>query len=177
MILAGVTEATDAVEATRGYRDGGELAARRRKRGIYVLTGVCVAFFVVVIAACYIAAAAHGYGSGFGDGADIPSRSLTPSGTGFWGDLGLLAGGFALDLLIMFVWYLAASRMESPSVDDPVAPDRERVDLSDDASWYVVAVPGLTKVLMGVAIFCLIAIVIGVSSVLPVTALRFGWIL
>ena len=32
-------------------------AYRQRKRGIYVLAGACVAFFVVVITACYIAAA------------------------------------------------------------------------------------------------------------------------
>ena len=41
-------------------RNGDDRGYRQRKRGIYVLAGVCVAFFVVVIAACYIAAAVHG---------------------------------------------------------------------------------------------------------------------
>ena len=46
----------------------------------------------------------------------------------------MLAGAVGLDLLILFVWYLAESRMEKPSVDDPVAPDDGDADLSDGAS-------------------------------------------
>jgi hypothetical protein len=153
----------------RGYR--------QRKRGIYVLAGVCVAFFVVVIAACYIAAQAFGYGTGFGDGKELPERLPPLGGTGFWGDLGLLAGAVALDMIILVVWYLAASRMENPSVDDPVAPDDGDVDLMDGASWYVVQVPTLTKLLMAVAITCLVGIVVGASAVIPVVAIRYGWVL
>jgi hypothetical protein len=156
---------------------GGDRAYRQRKHGIYVLSGVCVAFFVIAIGACYIAAAAHGYGSGFGDGKELPERMPPLGGTGFWGDLGLLAGCVALDLVILFVWYFAASRMENPSVDDPVAPDDGGVDLNDGASWYVVQVPGLTKVLMAVAISCLVGITIGASAVIPVVAIRYGWVL
>lgn len=172
-----ISEPVEATGAPPTPLDGGERSARQRKRGIYFLTGVCVAFFVIVIAACYVAAGAYGYGSGFGDGKELPDRIPTLSGTGFWGDLGLLAGGFALDLVIMYAWYLAASRMDNPSIDDPVAPDLADVDLNDAESWYVVQVPGLTKTLMGVAIFCLVAIVIGVSAVLPVVTIRYGWIL
>jgi hypothetical protein len=157
-------------------RPGYDRANRQRKRGIYVLAGVCVAFFVVAIAACYIAAAVHGYGTGFGDGKEIPAR-LPPRGTGFWGDLGLLAGAVVVDLIVLFVWYLAASRMENPSIDDPVAPDDADVDLSDGAFWYVVQVPTLTKFLMGVAICCLVGIVVGASAVIPVVAIRYGWVL
>jgi hypothetical protein len=152
-------------------------AYRQRRRGIYVLAGVCVAFFVVVISACYIAAAVHGYGTGFGDGKDIPARLPKLGGTGFWGDLGLLAGAVVIDLVILFVWALAASRMENPSIDDPVAPDTADVDLRDGASWYLVQVPTLTKLLMGVAISCLVGIVVGASAVIPVVALRYGWVL
>ena len=153
----------------RGYR--------RRRRGIYVLAGVCVAFFVVVIAACYIAAAVYGYGSGFGDGRELPERLPALGGTGFWGDLGLLAGAVVIDLVILFVWYFAASRMETPSIDDPVAPDDGVVDLRDGASWYVVQVPALTKFLIVVAISCVVGIVVGASAVLPVVAIRYGWVL
>ena len=152
-------------------------AYRQRKRGIYVLAGICVAFFVVVIAACYIAAAVYGYGSGFGDGKELPERLPALGGTGFWGDLGLLAGAVVIDLVILFVWYFAASRMENPSIDDPVAPDVGDVDLKNGASWYVVQVPALTKFLIVVAISCVVGIVVGASAVLPVVAIRYGWVL
>jgi hypothetical protein len=158
-------------------RAGYDRAHRRRKRGIYVLAGVCVAFFVVVISACYIAAAVHGYGTGFGDGKELPGRLPALGGTGFWGDLGLLAGAVAVDLVILLVWYFAASRMDNPSVDDPVAPDDGDVDLKDGASWYVVQVPTLTKCLIVVAISCVVGIVVGASAVLPVVAIRYGWVL
>jgi hypothetical protein len=150
---------------------------RQRKRGIYALAGVCVAFFVVVVSACYIAAAVYGYGSGFGDGKELPTRMPPLGGTGFWGDLGLLAGAIVIDLVILAVWYLAASRMENPDLDDPVAPDDGEVDLSDGATWYSVEVPFLTKFLMVVAISCLIGISVGASAVIPVVAIRYGWIL
>jgi hypothetical protein len=131
----------------------------------------------MVISACYIAAAAYGYGSGFGDGKELSARMPRLGGTGFWGDLGLLAGAVAVDLVILLVWYLAESRMENPSVDDPVTPDDRDVDLKDGASWYVVQVPALTKFLMLVAIGCLVGIVVGASAVLPVVAIRYGWVL
>ena len=158
-------------------RAGDDRAYRQRKRGIYVLAGVCVAFFVVVISACYIAAAQYGYGTGFGDGKELPARIPPLGGTGFWGDFGLLAGAVAVDAVILFVWYLAESRMENPSVDDPVAPDDGDVDLNDTASWYVVQVPTLTRLLMAVAVFCLVGIVVGASAVIPVVAIRYGWVL
>jgi hypothetical protein len=158
-------------------RAGYDLAYRQRKRGIYVLAGVCVAFFLVVISACYIAAALYGYGTGFGDGKELPARIPPLGGTGFWGDLCVLAGAVVIDLIILFVWYFAASRMDNPSVDDPIAPDEGDVDLKDGASWYVVQVPMLTKFLMVVAVGCLIGIVVGASVVLPVVAIRYGWVL
>lgn len=142
-----------------------------------MLAGVCVAFFVVVISACYIAAAEYGYGAGLGDGKELAARVPPLAGTGFWGDLGLLAGAVVVDLFILFIWYFTASRMDNPSFDDPVAPDDRDVDLKDGASWYVVQVPALTKFLMVVAIGCLLGIVIGASAVLPVVAIRYGWVL
>jgi hypothetical protein len=158
-------------------RKGDDRGCRQRKRGIYMLAGICVGFFVIVVSACYIAAAGYGYGTGLGDGKELPERLPPLGGTGFWGDLALLASAVALDLLILFVWYLAESRMEQPSVDDPVAPDNGDVDLRDGASWYVVQVPTLTKLLMAVAISCLVGIVVGASAVIPYVSLRYGWVL
>jgi len=65
--------------------------------------------------------------------------------------------------------------MENPSVDDPVAPEDGDIDLNDTASWYVVPVPTLTRLLMAVAIFCLVGIVIGASAVIPVVAIHYRW--
>jgi hypothetical protein len=158
-------------------RPGDDRAYRQRKRGIYVLAGVCVAFFVLVISACYIAAAQYGYGTGFGDGKELPARIPRLGGSGFWSDLGLLIGAVIVDLIILFVWYFAASRMDNPSVDDPVAAEHGDVDLNDGASWYVVQVPTLTKFLILVAVCCVVGIVVGASAVLPVVALRYGWVL
>ncbi|OBJ13015.1 hypothetical protein A5621_19335 [Mycobacterium colombiense] len=142
-----------------------------------MLAVVCVAFFVVVISACYIAAALYGYGTGFGDGKELSARVPPLGGTGFWGDLGLLAGAVVIDLIILFLWYFAASRLDNPSVDDPVARDEGDVDLKDGGSWYIVDVPVLTKFLMVVAGGCLVGIVVGASAVLPVVAIRYGWVL
>jgi hypothetical protein len=177
-MTSGISKAQELGDrASAPARNGDDRGYRQRKRGIYVLAGICVAFFVVVVSACYIAAAGHGYGTGFGDGRELPERLPPLGGTGFWSDLGLLVGAVALDLLILLVWYLAESRMEKPCVDDPVASDDGDVDLSDGASWYVVQVPTLTKLLMAVAISCLVGIVIGASAVLPVVAIRYGWVL
>ena len=173
----GVNDSPGAGHADQVRSERYARASRQRKRGIYVLAGVCVAFFLVIISACYIAAAVHGYGTGFGDGRELPERLPAPGGTGFWGDLGLLAGAVAIDAIILLVWYFAASRMENPSIDDPVAPDDGDVDLADGASWYVVEVPALTKFLIVVAISCVVGIVVGASAVLPWVAIRYGWVL
>ena len=117
------------------------------------------------------------YGTGFGDGRELPERLPALGGTGFWGDLGLFAGAVVIDLVILSVWYLAASRMENPSIDDPVAPDDGDVDLRDGALGYVVQVPALTKFLIVVAISCVVAVVVGASAALPVVAMRYGWVL
>ena len=173
--ITGAQSMDDRPPASAG--NGDDRGYRQRKRGIYVLAGICVAFFVVVISACYIAAAAYGYGTGFGDGKELPEHLPPLGGTGFWGDLGLLAGAVVLDLIILLVWYLAESRMEQPSVDDPVAPEDGDVNLNDGAFWYVVQVPALTKLLMAVAISCLVGIVVGASAVIPIVAIRYGWVL
>lgn len=150
---------------------------RQRKRGIYVLAWSTVAFFLVAIAACYISAVAHGYGTGFGDGKEISSRVVPLGGTGFWGDLALLAGTILIDVLVIFVWYYVMSRLDNIGPDNPVAPDDRQLDLNDPASWYVVQVPGLTKSLTVVAITCLIGIVIGAAVLLPVVSIRYGFLI
>jgi hypothetical protein len=154
-----------------------DLAQRQRRRGVYVLAWATVAFFALAIGISYAVAISHGYGTGFGDGREITSRVIPWSGTGFWGDLGLLAGTAVTDVIALYIWYYAASRLDNMTKDDPVAPDVEDVDLNEPASWYVVQVPGLTKVLTVVAVVCLIGIVVGAAVLLPVVTIRYGFIL
>jgi hypothetical protein len=152
-------------------------AYQRRKRGIYVLAWSIVAFFVVAIATCYIVALAYGYGTGFGDGKEVSSRIRPLGGTGFGGDLGLLLLVVVTDVMFLYVWYWAMSRLDNVSADDPVAPDDRDLDLNDPASWYTVQVPGLTKILTVLAITCLGGIVIGAAGLIPVVAIRYGWVI
>jgi hypothetical protein len=154
-----------------------DLAQRQRRRGVYVLAWATVAFFALAIGISYAVAISHGYGTGFGDGREILSRVIPWGGTGFWGDLGLLAGTAVTDVIALYVWYYAASRLDNMTKDDPVAPDNELVDLNEPASWYVVQVPALTKVLTVVAVVCLLGIVVGAAVLLPVVTIRYGFIL
>jgi hypothetical protein len=154
-----------------------ELAQRQRRRGVYALAWATVAFFVLAIGISYAVAIAHGYGTGFGDGREITSRVIPWHGTGFWGDLGLLAGTAVTDVIALYVWYYAASRLDNITKDDPVGADDDDIDVNESASWYVVQVPGLTKVLTVVAVVCLIGIVVGAAALLPVVAIRYGFVL
>lgn len=154
-----------------------EANARQRRRAVVVLAWSTVVFFAGAIAVSYAVALAHGYGTGFGDGREITSRVIPLHGTGFWGDLGLLALTFAMDAAMLTVWYFAASRLDNLTADDPVAPDDPDVDLNDAASWYVVNVPRLTRSLYVVAIVCLLGIVTGAAVLLPVVTLRYGFVL
>jgi hypothetical protein len=154
-----------------------ELAQRQRRRGVYALAWATVAFFVLAIGISYAVAITHGYGTGFGDGHEITPRVVPWGGTGFWGDLRLLAGTAVTDVIALYVWYYAASRLDNITKDDPVGADDDAIDLNESASWYVVQVPGLTKVLTVVAVVCLIGIVVGAAVLLPVVAIRYGFVI
>lgn len=167
--LRSATRAIDAIDY--------DVAYYQRQRGIYVLSWSTVAFFVIAIAVSYAVALAHGYGTGFGDGRELAERVRPWAGTGFWGDLGLLAGTAALDAAMLALWYFLASRLDNMTRDEPIAPDAEDVDLNDAASWYVVNVPALTKSLTVVALVCLLGIVIGAAVLLPVVTVRYGFVI
>lgn len=161
--------AVDTIDYEAGYQ--------QRKRGIYVMAWSTVVFFIGAIAASYAVAIAHGYGTGFGDGREIADRVKPWSGTGFWGDFGILAGTAAIVVIALYSWYYIASRLDNFTSDDPVAPDNADVDLNEPSSWYVVQVPGLVKSLYVVAIVCLLGVVLGAAVLLPVVTIRFGFVL
>jgi hypothetical protein len=145
---------------------------RGRRHAIYALVTFCAVFFVGGIIVSYLVAANYGYGSGFGDGKLAPLGTV--QGQGFVGDGVILGGAFVLDIGILFAWYWLISRLEAPAEDDPLLSD-DGADLSLDESWYYIQVPNLTKILIGIAVFCTAGVAILAASILPVVLLRYGW--
>jgi len=143
-----------------------------RRHAIYVLVAFCAVFFIGGIIVSYAVAANYGYGTGFGDGRLAPVGTV--HGQGFIGDSAILGGAFVLDVAILFAWYWLISRLEAPAEDDPLPAD-DGADLSRDESWYFIQVPNLTRVLIGIAVFCTAGVAILGASILPVVLLRYGW--
>lgn len=146
--------------------------ATRRRQGIYGLVGFCTVFFIGSITVSYVVAAHYGFGTGFGDSRPAPVGTI--HGQGFFGDAAILAGAFALDVLIVYAWYWLISRLDTPT-DEEVPAFADDVDLADDENWYAVQVPRLTKFLTGVALFCLVGVALVAPLNLPIVVLRYGW--
>jgi hypothetical protein len=143
-----------------------------RRHAIYVLVAFCAVFFIGGIIVSYVVAANYGYGTGFGDGKLAPVGTV--QGQGLIGDSAILGGAFVLDAGILLAWYWLISRLEAPADDDPL-PVGDGADLSRDESWYFIQVPNLTRVLIGIAVFCTGGVAILAASILPVVLLRYGW--
>ncbi|MGA7052513.1 MAG: hypothetical protein WBZ37_14820 [Mycobacterium sp.] len=143
-----------------------------RRHAIYALVAFCAVFFVGGIIVSYAVAANYGYGTGFGDGNLAPIGTV--QGQGFFGDSAILGGAFILDVGILYAWYWLVSRLEAPADDDPLLSD-DGADLSLNESWYFIQVPNLTRVLIGIAVFCTAGVAILAASILPVVLLRYGW--
>ncbi|MEB4210612.1 hypothetical protein [Mycobacterium sp. 94-17] len=149
-----------------------EQAIQGRKHAIYALTAFCFLFFGGWIVASYAVALHYGYGTGIGDGVVKP---IGPShGHGFLGDLLILAGNAAVVGALLYCWHWLQSRLEAITADDPLPPD-DGADLSKDANWYYIQIPGLTKFLVAIAAFCTVGVSVLMAAVLPVVLLRFGW--
>ncbi|MEB4212161.1 hypothetical protein [Mycobacterium sp. 94-17] len=148
---------------------------RRRRQGIYALTGFCAVFFGGGMIITYVLAARYGYGTGFGDGHLLPAGTGdVRSGHGFLGDAAILFGTFVIDALLLGAWCWLITRLDSVSADDPLAPD-DGGDLTRNESWYYVRVPVLTKVIMGIAVACIVGLSVGAAAILPLALLRYGW--
>lgn len=147
-------------------------ATRDRRHAVYALVTFCAVFFVGAIAVSYVVAAHYGFGTGFGDGKLAPVGK--PHGHGFFGDAAVMAGALLIDAAFLFAWTWLIPRLEAPTSDDPLPPGDE-ADLSRDENWYCVQVPGLTRVLTVIAVFCTIGVALLASSNLPIVLIRFGW--
>ena len=89
---------------------------RQRRQAVYALVGFCAAFFVGAIVLSYCVAAAHGYGTGFGDG----RVTVSPNEGTASSDGAILGGAIAIDAFVVFAWYWLISRLDAPAPDDPL---------------------------------------------------------
>lgn len=135
-----------------GLPTRGPAAVRQRRQAVIALTVFCWLFFIGAIAASYVIALAHGYGTGFGDGRLLPAGTgADKGGTGFLGDAAILFGTLILDFGLLFVWQWLMTRLDGASEDDPL-PAPDGADLSQEDNWYYVYSPGLMKMFAAVVV-------------------------
>jgi hypothetical protein len=150
-------------------------AVRQRRQAVIALTAFCWIFFIGAIAASYVIALAHGYGTGFGDGRLLPAGTGDDKGgTGFFGDSAILIGTLAIDFGLLFIWQWLMSRLDGASDDDPL-PAADGADLSQEASWYYVHSPGLMKMFVITGWACIAGLSMFAALILPLALLRYGW--
>jgi hypothetical protein len=142
-----------------------------RRKGINAMLVFGIGFIVVSMTITYSIALHFGYGTGFGDGHDIPSKMPKPHGTGFWGDVGLLVMAVSIDVGLIAGWGFVVSRLAAGGPDSPA----ETAFPKQDDDWYVVPRPGLVRALVPVAWIAIIGIRVLEIGLLPWVLVKFGW--
>src|SRR3981189_180645 len=141
-----------------------------RYKAVKALCWFAVVFFLVLWTMTLVPAIRLGYGTGFGDGHLITDRLKQPAGHGVWGHTVRFAAMMALDLGLVAAWSWLGRRLGD---DLGPLPAPTSTPASDD--WYVLDIPRITKVLMGVAILCVVVIVITAVVLFPLILIRYGW--
>jgi hypothetical protein len=142
-----------------------------RRKGINAMLIFGIGFIVVSMIITYSIALHYGYGTGFGDGHDIPSKMPKPHGTGFLGDMGLLVLALSIDVGLITLWGYVVSRLAAGGPDSPPVTDFPQ----QDDEWYVVPRPGLVRALVPVAWIAIIGIRALEIGLLPWVLIKFGW--
>ncbi|WP_156751513.1 hypothetical protein [Mycobacterium sp. 1245111.1] len=151
------------------------VAVRYRRQAVTALTTFCFLFFSAGIVISYILALTHGYGTGFGDGRQLPAGTgAHKGGTGFFGDLAILIGTLVLDFALLFGWHWLMLRLDGVADDNPL-PAPDDADLSQEASWYYVYSPGLLKVFVVTGWACVAGLSFFAAAILPLALFRYGW--
>ncbi|MGC1804278.1 MAG: hypothetical protein WA752_09665 [Mycobacterium sp.] len=151
------------------------VAVQQRRQGVYALTGFCFVFFAAAIVGSYVIALKYGYGTGFGDGRQLPAgRGADHGGTGFFGDAAILIATLALDFGLLFSWQWLIRRLDGASDDNPL-PAPDGADLSREESWYYVHSPGLLKIFVTIGWACIGGLSFFAAAILPLALLRYGW--
>lgn len=142
---------------------------RRRRHAVNTLAAFGLLFFVGWISVNVIQALVQGHGLGIGDGHVQPGQVGAQTGHGWLGDIGVLAATVAVDALIVGAWAWLAPRLRIEGGQEP-SPDEVAQE-----SWYVLPVPNLTRVLVGVGIACAVGVSVCGAVLLPVILIRYGW--
>lgn len=142
---------------------------RNRRHAVNALAAFGLLFFVGWISVNVIQALVQGHGLGIGDGHVQPGQVGAQSGHGWLGDIGVLAATVAVDALIVGAWAWLAPRLRIEGGQEP-SPDEVAQE-----SWYVLPVPNLTRVLVGVGIACAVGVSVCGAVLLPVILIRYGW--
>ena len=151
------------------------IAVRHRRQAVIALTTFCFLFFSGGIVISYVIAFSHGYGTGFGDGRQLPAGTgARKGGTGFFGDLAILIATIGLDFGLLFGWHWLMPRLDGVSDDNPL-PALDGADLSREESWYYVYSPGLLKVFVVTGWACVAGLSFFAAAILPLALLRYGW--
>jgi hypothetical protein len=142
---------------------------RRRRHAVNALAAFGVLFFVGWISVNVIQALVQGHGLGIGDGYVQPGRVGDQSGHGWLGDAGLLLATMAVDAIIIGAWAWLAPRLH---IEGGQEPSPEEVA---EESWYVLPIPNLTRVLIGVGIACAVGVSLCGAVIFPLILIRYGW--
>lgn len=142
---------------------------RRRRHAVTALSVFGVVFFVGWISVNVIQAAMQGHGLGIGDGFVQAGRVGDQSGRGWLGDTGILVATIAVDALLVAVWAWLAPRLQ---IEGGAEPSPAEVA---EESWYIMPVPNLTRILIGVGIACAVGVSLCGAVLFPVILIRYGW--
>jgi hypothetical protein len=153
----------------RSFRQSRGADLRRRRHAVNALAAFGLLFFVAWISVNVVQALVQGHGLGIGDGHVQPGQVGAQTGHGWLGDTGVLAGTVAVDALIVGAWAWLAPRLRIEGGQEP-SPE----DVAQE-SWYVLPVPNLTRVLVGVGIACAVGVAVCGAVLLPVILIRYGW--
>jgi hypothetical protein len=153
---------------SEGLEDVGTDLTRRR-HAVNALAAFGVLFFVGWITTNVIQAVVQGHGLGIDDGAVQPGQVGDQYGLGWLGDTGVLAATIAVDALIVGAWAWLAPRLHVEGGQEPSPEEVAR------ESWYVLPIPNLTRILVGVGIICAVGVSLCGAVLFPLILIRYGW--
>ena len=149
--------------------DNAAVDLRRRRQAVNALAAFGLLFFVGWISVNVIQALVQGHGLGIGDGHVRPGQVGDQSGHGWLGDTAVLAATIAVDALLVGAWVWMAPRLRIVGGKEPSPEEVAQED------WYVLPIPNLTRILVGVGIACAVGVSVCGAVLFPVILVRYGW--
>jgi hypothetical protein len=140
---------------------------KRQRQAISALAWFGVIFFAGWITVGVVQAVNHGYG--LIHGRVLENEVGDQRGHGWLVDLLLLAGaGAACGLLVgAWRWVVSRLRIGSESIATPAEVEEQ--------PFYLIDIPRITRVLVGVGIACTIGVAVCGALLFPIILLKYGW--